>query len=208
MFSLYANAMSMELCGEIIRPESYLLQFSLAKPLTVKAIEAAYVKAGYELATLGGISPDTQRRAAAELSPDVSYFKKYSNIYWEHAVAMGETVARSRPAEQERNVGRAHLMQEMARSVDPVATAHLKTVLQFDFPDKQYSVHIAVDHGACAFTEGKAETPNLTVTVDSGVWAQVFMRQISVRDALVSRKIMLAGDNSFLQGSTDIFRRR
>jgi multimeric flavodoxin WrbA/putative sterol carrier protein len=194
MFSLYANAMSMELCGEIIRPESYLLQFSLAKPLTVKAIEAAYVKAGYELATLGGISPDTQRRAAAELSPDVSYFKKYSNIYWEHAVAMGE---QSRDLDLlSRNVMSdvRILMQEMARSVDPVATAHLKTVLQFDFPDKQYSVHIAVDHGACAFTEGKAETPNLTVTVDSGVWAQVFMRQISVRDALVSRKIMLAGD--------------
>ena len=86
------------------------------------------------------------------------------------------------------------LMQEMARSIDPVSTARLKTVLQFEFPDKNYSVSIAVDHGACTFTEGKSTAPDLTVTVASDVWAKVFMRSISVRDALTSRQIVLTGD--------------
>jgi multimeric flavodoxin WrbA/putative sterol carrier protein len=194
MFSLYANAMSMELCGEIIRPESYLLQFTLAKPLTVKAIESAFVKAGYEIATEGRISPETQKKAATPLSPDLSYFKKYSNIYWEHAVAMGE---KSRDLDLlSKNVMSdvRILMQEMARSVDPAATAHLKTTLQFDFSDKQYSVVLSVDHGACAFIEGKTDKPDLKVTTTADIWAKVFMRQINVRDALMSRQIVLEGD--------------
>jgi multimeric flavodoxin WrbA/putative sterol carrier protein len=194
MFSLYANAMSMDLCGELIRPESYLLQFTLAKPLTVKAIEAAFVKAGYEIATEGRISPETQRKASVPLSPDLSYFKKYSNIYWEHAVAMGET---SRDLDLlSKNVMSdvRILMQEMARSVDPLATARLKTTLQFNFPDKNYSFTLAVDHGACTFSEGKAGRPDLVVSTSTDVWAKVFMRQINVRDALVSRQIVLEGD--------------
>lgn len=67
MFSLYANAMSFDLCGELIRPESYLLQFTLAKPLTVKMIEASFVKAGYEIASEGKLSDDTCRKAATPL---------------------------------------------------------------------------------------------------------------------------------------------
>jgi putative sterol carrier protein len=184
----------MEYCGDLIRPESYLLQFTLAKPLTVKSIEAAFVKAGYELAAEGKISPETQQKAAIPLSPDLDYFKKYSNIYWEHAVAMGE---QSRDLDLlSKNVMSdvRILMQEMARSVDPLATAHLTTTLQFDFPDKQYSFTLSVDHGACTFAEGKADKPNLKVTCSTDVWAKVFMRQINVRDALVGRQIVLEGD--------------
>ncbi len=194
MLMLYANAMSMEYCGELIRPESYLLQFTLAKPLTVKSIEAAFVKAGYELASAGRITSETQRKAAVPLSPDLNYFKKYSNIYWEHAVALGE---QSRDLDLlSKNVMSdvRILMQEMARSVDPLATAHLAASFQFDFPDKQYAFTLAVDHGACTCTEGKADKPNLTVTVSTDVWAKVFMRQINVRDALMSKQIVLEGD--------------
>ncbi len=194
MFSLYANAMSMELCGELVRPESFLLQFTLAKPLTVKTIEAAFVKAGYEIATQGFISTQTQQKAATPLSPDLSYFEKYSNIYWEHAVSMGERYRDLDLLSLNVMSDVRILMQEMARSIDPVSTAHLKAVLQFDFPDKDYSVCIAVDHGACTFTEGKSAAADLTVTVASDVWAKVFMRQINVRDALTGRQIVLSGD--------------
>jgi multimeric flavodoxin WrbA/putative sterol carrier protein len=194
MFSLYANAMSFELCGEIIRPESYLLQFTLAKPLTVKTIEASVVKAGHELASEGKISDETRGKAATPLSPDLSYFKKYSNIYWEHAIAMGEGAADLELLSKNVMSDVRILMQEMARSLDPVATAHLKTLLQFDFPDKNYTASIAVDHGTCTFIEGKATAPDLTVTVSSDVWAKVFMRSINVRDALTSRRIVLTGD--------------
>jgi|WetSurMetagenome_2_1015567.scaffolds.fasta_scaffold28428_4 multimeric flavodoxin WrbA/putative sterol carrier protein len=194
MFSLYANAMSMDLCGELVRPESYLLQFALAKPLTVKNIEAAFVKAGYELAANGAVSPETRERASTPLAPDLSYFSKYSTIYWEHAESMGEDAKDLALLSRTVTADPRILMQEMARSIDPAATAHVRAVLQFEFPDRNYAVSIAVDRGTCTFKEEKAPSPDLTVTVSSDVWAQVFMRQVNVRDALVNRQIVLKGD--------------
>jgi multimeric flavodoxin WrbA/putative sterol carrier protein len=194
MMSHYANALSMEPCGELLRPESFLLPFTLAKPMTVKTIEAAFVRAGCEIATGGRISPDTEQKAAMPLSSDVAYFKKYSNIYWEHAVALGE---KSGDLDQLcRNVTSdvRILMQEMARSIDPQTTAKLKVTLLFEFPDKNLCITLIVDHGACSYMEEKSGVPALTVTCSSDVWARVFMRQINVRDALVKKQIVLEGD--------------
>jgi multimeric flavodoxin WrbA/putative sterol carrier protein len=194
MFSLYANAMSFELCGELFRHESFLLQFTLSKPLTVKAIENAFVKAGYELATEGRISPETQMKTAESLSPNLSYFKQYSNIYWEHAEALGE---KSRDLDLLNTSVMSDvriLMREMARSIDPMATSRLKSTLQFEFLDKAYSFVLSVDHGVCNFLEGKTDKPDLKVITSTDVWAKVFTRQINVRDALVNKQIVLEGD--------------
>jgi putative sterol carrier protein len=199
MMSHYANAVSMELCGELVRPESFLLPFTLAKPMTVKTIEAAFVRAGYELATEGRISPETQEKAATPLSSDIPYFKKYSNIYWEHAVALGEKSwdldVLCRNVTSDVRI----LMQEMARSIDPVATAKLKATFQFEFPDKNLCFTLHVDHGVCSFLESAAEggtsaNPDLKVICSSEIWANVFMRQINVRDALVNKQIVLEGE--------------
>jgi hypothetical protein len=228
MMAHYANAVSMEQCGELYRPESFLLPFTLAKPMTVKTIEAAFVRAGYELATDGRISPDTEQKAATPLSADVPYFKKYSNIYWEHAVALGEKSWDLDLLCEHVTTDVRILMQEMARSIDPLATAKLKATFRFEFPDKDLCFTLIVDRGACSFLEagGGASTstlrvlcpkggeappfvkdgeappfvkdgeapPDLTVTCSSEVWAGVFMRRINVRDALVNKQIVLAGD--------------
>ncbi len=219
MMSHYANAVSMEQCGTLLRPESFLLPFTLAKPMTVKTIETAFVRAGYELATEGRISKETEQKAATPLSSDIPYFKKYSNIYWEHAVALGE-----KSWDLDLLIGNVTsdvriLMQEMARSIDPAATAKLKTTFRFEFPDKNLGFTISVDHGACTLLEEKinsseaaapegvdftpsgtskgrhgSEAADLKVTCSSGTWADVFMRRINVRDALVNKQIVLKGD--------------
>jgi hypothetical protein len=224
MMRHYANAVSMELCGELIRPESFLLPFTLAKPMTVKTIEAAFVRAGCELATEGRISLDTQQKAATPLSSDIPYFKKYSNIYWEHAVALGEKSWDLDLLCENVTSDVRILMQEMARSIDPAATAKLKTTFRFEFPDKNLGFTISVDHGACTLLEEKinsseaapsfedveaappvgdaslvrdfhgSEAADLKVTCSSGTWADVFMRRINVRDALVNKQIVLKGD--------------
>jgi putative sterol carrier protein len=85
-------------------------------------------------------------------------------------------------------------MQEMARSIDPQATAKLKAALQFEFPDKDLRFTLTVDHGSCSFIEEKSGAPDLKVTCSSEVWAKVFMRQINIRDALVNKQIVLEGD--------------
>jgi putative sterol carrier protein/putative NADPH-quinone reductase len=195
-FELFAPAMATELCGGIIRPESYLLQFELAKPKTVKVIETAFEQAGVELATTGEITAATAARAATPLSSDLHHFQFYANIYWEHARSLGHK-ARDTAAVRERVLGDMRvLLSEMVRSVDAVATARKRFTLQFDFTDTGAHYRVSVDHGAAALTAEASETCDLRVTTTAATWAKVFMRQINMRDALVSGEIKLAGDKS------------
>jgi multimeric flavodoxin WrbA len=194
MLALYANALSLDIAGELIRPESFLLPFSLAKPMTIKTIEAAMVRAGYELATAGKISEETMAKAATPLSSDLVNFNKYSTIYWEHALAMG---AQFRDLDQlQKNVTAdvRILLREMARSIDPLATAHLHATILFEFGNKNIYFTLCVDHGACTLCEEKTEKFDLKVSCTTEVWGRVFMRQINMRDALMSRQILLEGD--------------
>jgi multimeric flavodoxin WrbA/putative sterol carrier protein len=196
VFSLLADGLHMELCGMLTRPESYLLQFSLAKPVTIKTIEAAYARAGYELATEGTISQKTREDAETPLSADMAHFSRYSNIYWEHAVAAGGEAGDLRALQREVTSDVRILMQEMARCCDAAATARVKAVLQFDFPDKDYHYRVALDRGTCVLTEETSVRADLRVTVSTAVWAGVFTREIRARDALVDRRIVLEGDKS------------
>ncbi len=195
-FELYANGMNIEWCGMLVRPESFLLQFSLAKPKTVKRIEAAFVKAGFQLATQGRISADVMGQASLPLSSDIGHFRQYSNIYWEHAVAMGKEAGDLQALQKRVTSDVRILMHEMARSIDAVATARLKAVFQFDFPDKNLFFRIAVHNGVGALSEEKTVSPDLRVRCSAETWANIFVNRSSVRDALMARRIELEGDKS------------
>ncbi|MBD3392400.1 MAG: hypothetical protein GF418_10045 [Chitinivibrionales bacterium] len=195
-FALMAEGSEAGLCASLIRPEAYLLQFELAKPKTVRMVETALKRAGVELATAGMVSEDTEQKVRLPLAVDQEHLLKYSRIYWEHAVAMGEE-ARDLTAVQRAVVGDVRvLMSEMARSIDPAASKKLQAVLQFDFPDKDWHFRITVDHGRCVLKEASSERCDLRVTVDTAVWAGVFTREVNVRDALMQKKIVLEGDKS------------
>jgi len=195
-FQLYAQGLDLQYCGTLIRPESFLLQFSLAKPKTVKLIEAAFIKAGYQLATEGAISDPVMAQAALPLAPSIDYFEQYSNIYWEHAAAGGDGAGDVATLQNRVTSDVRILMREMARSIDPIATARLKAVFQFDFPDKALYFRITVNKGACALSMEQSADPDLRISCSSAVWAHVFTRQINVREALVKREIVLQGDKS------------
>ena len=195
-FELFAPAIDTVMCGGIIRPESYLLQFDLAKPKTIKVIETAFEQAGIELATLGEITAETATRAATPLSSDLHHFQRYANIYWEHARSLGAR-ALDVTAVRDLVLGDMRvLLSEMVRSVNAVATARLRFVLQFDFTDTGGRFRVSVDHGAATLEQIASEKCDLRVTTTAASWAKVFMRQINVRDALVSGEIKLEGDKS------------
>jgi len=195
-FRLLADGFNMTLCAELIRPEAYLLQFELAKPKTVKTVETALQHAGFELATSGAVSGETSRKVSLPLAVDVPHFLKYSAIYWEHAIAMGAE-AQDLAKVQQAVVGDVRiLMSEMARSIDPLASAKLTAVLQFDFPDKDLHFRLCVDRGTCVMDETQAEKFDLRVTVDTATWAGIFTRRINVKDALMRKKIRLEGDRT------------
>jgi multimeric flavodoxin WrbA/putative sterol carrier protein len=195
-FRLMAGGFNMTICAEIIRPEAYLLQFELAKPKAVRTVETALKRAGAELATDGRVSEATQEKIALPLAVDLYHFRLYSDIYWQHAMALGKD-ASDLARVQQAVVGDVRvLMREMARSIDPVAAAKLRAVLQFDFPDKDLHFRISVDKGTCRLEQAASETCDLRVVVDTATWAGVFTRKVNVRDALMQKRIILEGDKA------------
>lgn len=195
-FRLLAEGMNMVCAGGVIRPETYLLRFTLAKPKTVKKIECALVQAGHELVTTGRISEQTRSAAATPLSPDMANFQVYSNIFWEHACSLGSgRMDLDKILDMVVSDVRV-LMREMARCVDPAATGRSVFSLQFDFTDNDLHFNLHVNHGTCTLTEGQKVQSDLRVTTTSGTWAGVFTRTVNVRDALMSGAIRLDGDKS------------
>ena len=195
-FRLLADGLDLDLAGQLTRPESYLLDYPLSKPRTLKKIRVAFVQAGRETGTAGRLSRETMENASLPLSVDCDHFRTYSNIYWARAVEMGE--AGLVPFEVQKNVAAdvRILMREMIRSLDPVATARVKATLQFEFPDQKLAYQLRIDLGQCKLTEGQAENPDLRIRCNSEVWAALFTRQLDIRKALAERTLVLEGDKS------------
>jgi len=193
-FRLIADSMDMELGGQLTRPESHLLPYKLSKPLTLKRVESAFLTAGREAGTTGRLSAATMADAELALAPDETYFRTYSNIYWKHASAMDP--AHINGPKLQALVGRDPdiLLRELARCLDPKATARLRAVLQFDFPDCQRHYRLAVDRGTCELKCEPTLKPDLRVTCASDIWAALFMRQLDVPSALRQGVIRLEGD--------------
>ena len=167
-------------------------------------METALVQAGREMVTDGKVSAATAEKTALPLAVDMDHFFKYSTIYWEHAVSMGAEAANLNKVQRAVVTDVRILMSEMARSVDKAATARLRAAFQFDFPDTDQHFRLVVDHGECTMEETMSEHCDLRVTVTTETWAKVFMREINVRDALVTGTIKLEGDK-FLFSRLDRF---
>jgi putative sterol carrier protein len=136
------------------------------------------------------------KAASLPLAPDLEHFRTYSNIYWAQARRMG--VKGQVPANvQARVSGDVRiLMREMVRYLDAKATARVKAVLQFEFPDRELVYHLRIDCGKCELKEGPAAKPDLLACCSSEVWSRIFTRQTDVRDVLKNRQLVLHGDKS------------
>jgi multimeric flavodoxin WrbA len=194
-FKLLADGMHMTFSSGLLRPESFLLQFSFAKPKTVKTVETALIQSGSELARKGIVSEKNIQNVSIPLSTDIDHFKKYSNIYWEHATSMKlKDEAGLKKIRYEVSHDVRILMHEMAGLIDPLATAKLKATFQFDFPDKDFHYCIKVNKGTCTIEETQSQSFDLRVTADSATWAKVFTCEIPAREALQRKEIILEGE--------------
>lgn len=193
-FKLIADGMGMHFAGGLVRPESYLLPFEFAKPKTIKKIRAAFVQAGTEVVQQGSISEQTRAQAALALAPDDDHFRSYSEVFWEYAAHSGMGSGSLDALEQGVVSDPRVLLSEMARCIDPEATAKLTAVLGFDFTDRDFHFSLAINRGHCTLTQQAAPSCDLRITTTTTTWYQAFTRQITMRDALMNRAIVLQGD--------------
>ena len=204
-FQLIADGLNLEIGGQLTRPESYLLDYPLSKPKTLKRVEAAFIQAGREAGTAGRLSPETISAASLPLAADAEHFRAYSNIYWAQATQMGEDGQVPGKVQARVSGDVRILIREMVRSLDPAAAARVKAVLQFDFPDRQQHFRVTVDCGQARLEETTTAQPDLRVRCEAEVWARVFMRQIDVRQALLDRQLVLEGDKSLFSRLDRLF---
>lgn len=195
-FQLIADSLDLELGGQLTRPESYLLDYPLSKPKTLKRIETAIVQAGREAGATGRLMPETVAAAALPLAASADHFRTYSNIYWRSAEGLREEGLN--PVEVQKRVSGdvRILMREMVRFFDPKAAAHVRAVLQFEFREPDLAYQVRIDRGHCELVEGATENPDLRVQCAAAVWAGLFTRQTDARRALSERQIELQGDKS------------
>jgi multimeric flavodoxin WrbA len=196
-FRLTANGLALDLRGELLRPESYLLEFSLAKPRTVGTIVASLRSAGRELGAGQTVTAETARGVASPLAPGLEHFVKYSAYYWENAVALGSH-ATDLASVQDRTARDVRiLMHEMARCADSAATARLNLDILFTFTDIAWQCTLHVERGTCECREGvPATAPALSITTTTATWAALFTGGLDVRQAVLQRDIVLQGDRS------------
>ena len=204
-FYLLADGMDLELCAELIRPESYLLSFTLSKPKTLKTIETGLISAGRELAIDGLVSAKSEKMISLPLSADDQHFKEYSDIYWEHAM---RSKKRSMDAIQAKVALDVRiLMKELVRCFNPKNAKRVRAVLQFDFSDKDKNLHyrIELDRGTCKMTETESQDCDLRVLTKAEIWARIFTHSLNVREALMDKTLILEGDKSLFLRLTRFF---
>ena len=204
-FELIADSLDLENGGQITRPESYMLDYPLSKPKTLKRIEAALIQAGREAGSNGRLSTETMTAVSLPLAADLEHFCAYSNIYWAQAMQMGEqgmvpATVQARVSEDVRI-----LIREMVRNLDTDAAARTKAVLQFDFPDRHEHFRVTVNRGQVRLEETTTAEPDLRVSCDAVIWAKVFTRQIDVRRALLDHQLVLEGDKSLFSRLDRLF---
>jgi multimeric flavodoxin WrbA/putative sterol carrier protein len=195
----YAEGFGMKFGGALVRTESFILQFAGTKPKTVKNIEHAFLQAGAEFAESECISKEISDKAALQLAPDIEYFEKYSNIYWQYASDVSKRGGSIEEAKELTNRDSWILMHEMSRSIDPVATSGLKASFQFDFPDIGKVFTITVDKGKSSITETAVHKPDVVIKSNSNIWVGVLQRELDPLKQLANGEIVLSGDKSLFR---------
>jgi multimeric flavodoxin WrbA/putative sterol carrier protein len=195
----FADGFGIEFAGALIRTESYIIQFTDTKPKTIKNMENAFYQAGQTLATEGVIPEILQQKAALQLAPDITYFQRYSNIYWDYAIQVSGRGGDSDEARVLTNRDITLLMHEVARSIDPVATKGIKAVFQFEFTDVQKVFTIEVDRGISSIKEQGVKNPNLVIRCTSLIWVSIILRELDPIKPLTAGEIVLVGDKSLFR---------
>ena len=193
---LIAEGLGMTLGGVLVRPESYLTAFTRAKPKGIRMIEAAFVNAGMEAARTGRLSEDVCAMAALPLASNDAFFRSYSGVYWANALGMGAAALDTAALVQSVSNDVRILMPYMVSAVDPLATAQVQAVLQFDLADTDEHYCVRIDRGKASLTMAEDAAPDLRVTCPAHVWVGILVGDLDPREAMRRKMLALSGDRS------------
>lgn len=101
------------------------------------------------------------------------------------------------------------LVERMPEAFLPEKAAGVKAVIQYELTGEgggEWVITIA--DGTCQVSEGRAENPNMTLTMDAGDYVDMISGKLDPTQAFMMGKIKLGGDFTLATRLTSFFRMR
>jgi hypothetical protein len=189
-FRLVCEGIDAENAGELLRPESYLLDFAAGKPVTHRRIRAAFENAGRELVSLGRLRPETEQDARAPITATDELFGRHFGTYWEIAREVGVGPSDRVRLSSAAGVDFRILLPELAACYNSAAGGGLEARILFALGDEPASHwHLDISGGACRAVEGTCEEAALTMVLEPAVLARILLRKEDARSAIARGEV-------------------
>jgi multimeric flavodoxin WrbA/putative sterol carrier protein len=99
------------------------------------------------------------------------------------------------------------LLKSMPLGFDPAAAGDLEAVYQFEiYGSEEFSAHLRIEGGKCAFHEGPADRPGVVIRSPADVWMGISRGEIDGRQAFMAGRYKVEGDLSLLMKLGSRFR--
>jgi multimeric flavodoxin WrbA/putative sterol carrier protein len=194
------------LVAEIYRPNAEVL---LVPALGEKAAEVldATRQAGREIVLQEKVSADTMARVTQDLVTDVKLFHEVSNIMWKTCLKQGLSpveLGDRKIFPVPETIG--DFQKIMRFGFQPKGAGSMKAVMQFDFTGAcEGSCFFTIQDGKIGASEGKTESPDMTVASDFGLWTDIMGRKVDGQQAFLEGRYTVQGDLNLLLKMNELF---
>ncbi|MFO8072269.1 MAG: NAD(P)H-dependent oxidoreductase [Polyangia bacterium] len=195
-FELICEGTNTDPCGRLLRPESYLLDFTLGKPVTQRRVRAAFERAGRELVTRGCVAHQTEIDAASRLTSSEEMFGRHFDNYWRIASEIGAAGSDRARIRRVASEDPRILIPELAECYDAGAGDGLEAAIQLEIDSACWRLEIA--DGRCEACRGAHPNPELTLRTDAATFADLVLQRIDPRAALRDERVVADGSRSLL----------
>jgi multimeric flavodoxin WrbA/putative sterol carrier protein len=186
--------------GELLMPGGELLKQHGMKENVQGVLQTAY-RAGVEVIKEGRVSKETEMEIQKPLVPPDA-LAEMANLWWDSHL---EGITQGKPVQGKIEDMRL-LLRGMAASFNSQAAGDLKATIQFEVTGKQAGDwFLSVENGGCAYHEGKANSPNLTIKTPSEVWLAIANKEMDGQQAFMEGKYTATGDMGLLMRMKTLF---
>jgi multimeric flavodoxin WrbA len=206
-FEMIAEGLGARQVGNILRPESFFLDFPDNDLTRLRRVQAAIEKAGSEIVTHGKMTRETEREVALPLTQDVDQYIQHFQTYWEIAKekdAFGRSLRSTlkKAIKYDLRV----LMHELAGCFNPSAMGDGEAVFMFRFSGKQPGDwHFVVSKKGCRVYQTAHEKPTVTLSATSEIFVSILTERKDPLRLIERGKLQVSGDRSLLQRFPRLF---
>jgi multimeric flavodoxin WrbA/putative sterol carrier protein len=203
IFRKLEKAGGVPLIGELLVPAAEMsLKQEFLREKSRPILEAAY-QAGVEAVRDGRVAPETEARIQQTLvSPD--QVAAMANLWWDSLLSGTSSIEPQLEGKKIQDI--QILLLGMSVLFNVRAAGDLQATIQFEVSGKQPgSWFFSIDNGTCAFHQGKAASPSLTIKTPSEVWLAIANRELDGQKAFMDGKVRAEGDIGLMMRLKSLF---